>query len=337
MSTQYYNNQSLKKIQKTIEEGPQRLYELFNNDAVGKILAEVQLENGPWFDRVSKKSLRIKYVDKGQDLACIFGLNPKVFADKYQQAISGDGQEARRIRTLHSSSLLCLLCFYSISEERPLSLNIEGRQITFTSSQFEVKNTVGTDETGREHESIIDVVLCGKDGQTGKKVILFLESKFSEYLTCGKICGISNHIYQKTYDQLFNGGVLESMGLKYEEWPDNPAYSDLASINGKPMHYIGGIKQMVSHFIGVKNAAAGKQYEDYDIYLGEILFKFPDSIEDAQRKFNDYDGLYKTLAEGLNQLSEDKFKVLDKCLTYQNVFKDYDLDDSVRSFYSLSR
>ena len=335
MSTQSFNNHSLKKIQKTIEEGPQPLYELFNNNAVGKILADVQLENGPWFDRISKKSLRIKSVDKGQDLAGIFGLNPNVFADKYLQATSGLGQEARRIRTLHSSSLLGLLCFYGVSEERPLRLNLEGRQTTFTSSQVEVKNPVGTDETGREHESNMDVVLCGKDAQTGKKVILFLESKFSEYLTWGKYSGISNYVYQKTYGQLEENGVLERMGLRYEECPDKPGYSDLDSVKGKTMHYAGGIKQMVSHFLGVKNAAAGKQYEDYDIYLGEILFKFPDSIEDAQRKFNDYDGLYKTLAKGLNLLSEDKFKVLCQCLTYQDVFKDYDLEESVRSFYSL--
>ena len=335
MNTQSNNNHSLKRIQKTIEEGPQPLYELFNNNAVGKILADVQLENGPWFDRISKKSLRIKFVDKGQDLACIFGLNPKVFADKYLQATSGDGQEARRIRTLHSSSLLCLLCFYGISEERPLRLNLEGRQITFTSSQFEVKNLVVTGKTGGDHQSNMDVVLTGKDAQTGKEVILFLESKFSEYLTWGKYSGISNHVYQKTYDQLFNAGVLERMGLKYEECPDKPGYSDLASVKGKTMHYAGGIKQMVSHYLGVKNAAEGKLYEGYDIYLGEVLFKFPDSIEGAQRKFNDYDGLYMTLAEGLNQLSEDKFKVIDKYLTYQDVFKDNELEESVRSFYSL--
>ena len=90
----------------------------------------------------------------GQDIACIFRLNPKVFAEKYQQAISGLGQEARRIRTLHSSSLLCLLCFYGVSEERPLSLNLEGRQITFTSSRFEVKSLVGTDETGQQENNM---------------------------------------------------------------------------------------------------------------------------------------------------------------------------------------
>ena len=48
MSTQSFNNHSLKKIQKTIEEGPQPLYELFNNNAVGKILATGSLiQQGP--------------------------------------------------------------------------------------------------------------------------------------------------------------------------------------------------------------------------------------------------------------------------------------------------
>ena len=330
--TKSYNQ---KLIQSVIEIGPQQLYEIFNNESVERILSGVTLENTLFRGKRSQKSLSIKHMDTGQDLACIFGLDWKIFADKYLQATSGDGQEARRIRTLHSSSLLCLLCFYGVSEERPLNLIVEGRQVAFTSSQFEVKNPVGTDETGKEHNSNMDVVLYGIDTQTGKKVILFLESKFSEYLTWGKYGGISNHVYQKIYAQLCHGGVLERMELKYEECPDKPGYSDLASVKGKTMHYAGGIKQMVSHFLGVKNAAAGKQYEDYDIYLGEILFKFPDSIEDAQRKFNDYDGLYKTLAKGLNQISEDKFKVLGQCLTYQDVFKDYDLEESVRSFYSL--
>lgn len=335
MSTQILSNQSLKQIQKTIEEGPQPLYELFNNEAVGKILADVQLEYGPWLDRISKRSLRIKNVDKGQDLACVFGLDPKLFAEKYLQAISGDGQEARRIRTLHSSSLLCLLCFYGVSEERPLNLDLGGRQVRFTSSQFEVKNLVGTDETGREHESNMDVVLTGEDARTGERVILFLESKFSEYLTWGKYSGISNYVYGKTYTQLSNGGYLDRMGLKFEANPDNPGYSDLASMKGKTLHYAGGIKQMVSHSLGVKNVANSNWYKDSDIYLGEILYKFPESIDHAHGKFEDYDRLYKILAEGLNVQSDGKYKILGRCLTYQDVFKSFDLDNSVRGFYLL--
>ncbi len=181
----------------------------------------------------------------------------------------------------------------------------------------------------------MDVLLKGRDKATGRDVVFFLESKFSEYLTWGKHTDISNYVYWKTYSQLFNGGYLDRMGLKYAPMDNNKQYSELASIKGRTHHYTSGIKQMVSHFIGVKNIADTDEYKDYDIYLGEILFRFPEPIDPKGRKFNDYDGLYKTLAEGLNQLSEDKFKVLDQCLTYQDVFKEYDIEESVRLFYSL--
>ena len=45
--------------------------------------------------------------------------------------------------------------------------------------------------------------------------------------------------------------------------------------------------------------------------------------------------LYRILAEGLGQLSEDGFQVLGQRHTYHSVFKDYALEESVRSFYSL--
>ena len=198
-----------------------------------------------------------------------------------------------------------------------------------------MKNLVGTDETGREHESNMDVVLTGEDARTGERVILFLESKFSEYLTWGKYSGISNYVYGKTYAQLSECGCLDRMGLKCMNCPDDKAYSELASSKGRTQHYAGGIKQMVSHFLGVKNAADGNEYKDYDIYLGEILYKFPESIDHAHGKFEDYDRLYKILAEGLNVLSDGKYKILGRCLTYQDVFKSFDLDNSVRGFYSL--
>ncbi len=109
--TKSYNQ---KLIQSVIEIGPQQLYEIFNNESVERILSGVTLENTLFRGKRSQKSLSIKHMDTGQDLACIFGLDWKIFADKYLQATSGDGQEARRIRTLHSSSLLCLLCFYHV-------------------------------------------------------------------------------------------------------------------------------------------------------------------------------------------------------------------------------
>ena len=330
--TKSYNQ---KLIQSVIEKGPQPLYEVFNNEDVERILSGVTLENTLFRGKRSAKSLSIKAIDKGQDLACIFGLESKVFAEKYLQAISGDGQEASRIRTLHSSSLLSLLCFYGVSDNRPLSINLDGRKIRFTSSAFEVKNPVGVDETGLEHMSNMDVVLKGSDIQSGKKVLLFLESKFSEYLTWGKYSDISNYVYRPIYTQLSEKGYLEQMGLNYEDCPDNLAYADLAATTGKTDHYAGGIKQMVSHFIGVTNVADFERYKNCEIYLGEILYRFPESVDPKGIKFKDYARLYGILSEGLNAIPESKFKVLVQCLTYQDVFEDYDLEESVRLFYSL--
>ena len=335
MNDKHYNTHNLKKIQKTIVDGPQPLYELFNHESVGRLLSSVQLEYGPYLDRISKKSLRFKMVDKGQDLAMIFGLNPVVFGEKYLQAISGDGQEGRRIRTLHSSALLCLLCFYGLSEKRPLIMSLDGRSVKFTHSTFEVKTPIGTDETGRMHESNMDVVLSGKDMATGKRVIFFLESKFSEYLSWGRYSGISNHVYRKTYAQLFNGNYLDRMGIKLEDSPENEGYSDLSSIKDRTLHYAGGIKQMVSHCLGVNKATGSETYKDSDIYLGTILYRFPNSIDTEGRKFEDYNQIYSVLREGLNDLFGSKVTILKQCLTYQDVFKTYDLEDSIRTFYSL--
>ena len=244
-------NQEL--IREAIDNGPQPLYKLFDNERVATILSKAMLENTPFHDEPSNKSLRVRCrnTHKGDDLADIFGLDQHIFKPKYHDAISGDGQEARRIRTIHSSSLISLLCFYWVSESRPLSLALDGRDVTFTKSAFEVKNPVGADETGNVHFSNIDVALLGKDSTTGKPIVLFLESKFSEYLNWGRYSGISNYVYAETYKQLIKRGDLDRMELKFEESSKNHSYSDLLSIKGRTNHYAAGIKQMVSHFLGV--------------------------------------------------------------------------------------
>ena len=337
MSLYFSKTANLNKIQEVIREGCQPLYGLFNREAVGEILSSAVLENTPYRGGVSKRSLRIrikpKAEDRGEDLAGIFGLDAEVFGKKYLEAISGDGQEARRIRTLHSSSLLCLLCFYGVSEDRPLVIKIDGRVVKFTSSSFEVKLPVEKEENGESRPANIDVVLAGKDEKRGKPVMLFLESKFSEYLSWGKYEGISNRVYEKTYSQLCKGRYLNRMGIKFETNPENPSYSVLSSINGRTIHYASGIKQMVSHFLGVKNIA--ERDKGVDIYLGEILFKFSGAIDKRNHKFQDYRHLYELLAEGLNKISDSKFKVVEQCFTYQEVFKSFNLNPSVRLFYSL--
>lgn len=314
------------------------VYSLFNNTEVLKFLDGLEIEKTIWRDDIeSERSLRLatKAPKKSDDLIHSFNLNPISFPAKFKEAIGGDGQEYRRIRTLHSSSLISLLCFYSVSETKPLSISIDGHNIEFTESHFEKKNPIGRDEEGKPHESNMDVFLKGRDKATGRDVVLFLESKFSEYLSWGKHTEISNFVYWETYAKLFNRGYLNRMGLKYDHMDKNKQYSELSSIKGRTHHYAGGIKQMVSHFIGVKNITDTEAYKNCDIYLGEILFRFPETVDPKNKKFNDYTHLYGILAEGLNSISDSKFKIVGQCLTYQDVFKAFDLEETVKTFYSL--
>lgn len=325
-------NQEL--IRKVIEDGHNLIYCLFNNESVGGILSCTVLEKTPWRKQQSIRSLQIKCEDTKNcaDIATVFSLDAATFEDKYKKAISGF--EEKRIRTLHSSSLLCLLCFYGVSDTRPIVINLDGHPIRFNESIFEEKNPVGKDEA-RLHESNVDVVLKGKDSTTGRNVILFLEAKFSEYLSVGNQHNISNRVYGDFYQLLKDNDILRKMGLDYKIKPSDPSYSSLSSVGKHPLHYAGGIKQMISHFIGVRNAVNSGKYNDYDVYLGTILYQFNESIDPSQSKFMDYSHVYKILAEGLNPLTESRFKVLNQCLTYQEVFKAFDLDERVKSFYSL--
>lgn len=305
------------------------IYQIFNNDEVYKILNNHSIVKTRWRDgESSKKSLSIECADTKdpKDLIEIFALNDK-FDEKFKQAIEGDGQEHKRIRTLHSSALLSLLCFYGVSEDKPLMLEFDNRNVSFTSSEFEVRNKVAHDLNGQPHYSNIDVLLSGKD-KNGKKVKLFLESKFSEYLNWGKYSGISNEVYGCIYRKLEK--AFDQMGLTYKD-------DALCSAQGYTRHYAGGIKQMISHFIGLKNEIENGKYPDADIYLGTILYEFPEGVDNEHKKLDDYKKAYKTLAKGLNALTESKLKVLEECFTYQDIFKVYQhLDEKVKIFYSSS-
>ena len=242
-------------------------------------------------------------------------------------AVAGDGQEYRRISTLHSSSLVALLCFYSLSKEHALKMNIDGQEIEFYESLFEQKNSIGKEG----HNSNMDVVLIGFNKQ-GESVILFLESKFSEYLSHGKYDKISD-VYDEVYYQL-TADQQPIDGLEIVRG------KDMWSISAAPhraQQYCQGIKQMISHYQGVQKGFIGSAEDKYDhIYLGEILFKFPEEVDAKHNSYNSYVGLYKQLAQKLNSINTcKKFKVIETSLSYQDVLKDFDLDTNVREFYAL--
>ena len=149
------------------------LYKFFKDNAF-LTSGNVQLKSNYSRGKESPWSLAFA----GHCVKDVFKIDDPMFCSKFVQAISGDGQEANKIMTLHSSSLASLLVFYSVSKDNPIYVMVDGKEEKFTESLFEVKNEVSD---GSGNFSNVDVVLRGDN------CILYLESKFSEYLGSGPV------------------------------------------------------------------------------------------------------------------------------------------------------
>lgn len=253
----------------------------------------------------------------------------------------------KRIRTIHSSALQTLLFFKSMGVANVLE--IDG--ITYNRAFFEVKNKC----VETNHPSCVDVMLVSED----EKTLLFLESKFTEYLHVGNRKGI-NENYRMFYDSLdmFNVNNELELTSTYKN-KDGKDVFDLQSSIGKPLHYCEGIKQMISHYIGLLLGPAVVENRDYkrlfekaeNFRLGTILFDFSyakgknakgkDFYDDASIKFDDYRHLYERLAKSLGNLKLPigrKIQVRKAILTYQEVLRDnpeYVIEDNIKKLYQL--
>lgn len=275
----------------------------------------------------------------------VFSLSSPQFCTAFHQVINGEGKEKYKINTLHSSSLLGLLCFYKVSEKNPLELELEFDtnriHFRFNAVKFEKTNRVFSPSVGK---SSIDIALYGEDNQSQPSV-LYLESKFTEYLEFGNSKSSDKKSqYQGFFNTLNKNSELDIVH-KYE--------NSKLILSGN--HYCEGIKQMVSHFIG---AVRSEDDKDRNIYLAPILFNFNKDF--SNESFNDYCTIYGHLAEGLNKLKgrpdellrcfNDYSKVKkedlkntknlfisNKVLTYQELFPKNNnfLDDVVKKYYFL--
>lgn len=303
------------------------------SDIVKEWVNDKQVFQTLWRGKISKSSFCLKAPNVYRSelpkiLIDRFGIKDKDrFALKYKEAILGDGQEWTRITTLHSSSLAALLCFYNVSESNPLRMS----EYTFTESFFEVKTHVFG-----ESESNMDVVLRGTDGDR-KKVALFLECKFCEYLNCSKYDGISKE-YSEKYNDLGLFGKNKIPNVCFEEDENKICVSPV----DKPI-YCGGIKQMISHYIGVSNYAdyreealaehlSFKADENEKVLLGEMLFHFTENFSNANVKLENYQVAYRQLAEIINKKREIMVPYI---FIYQDIFdnKNFVVEENIRSFY----
>lgn len=344
---------------------------------------------GPWgndkfpgmtsIEPTGKSYSSYKFVGDKKD-ACkiikrIYGINNKdykIFSIKYKQAISGSGHEERDILTLHSSSRLALQMFYNV-ENKPLTLSLDGKDVVFNYSTFEFQNPV----IDPQYPSNIDVVLVNKD----ENIVLFLESKFAEcYCDASKSSdGISTQYLKKgSYSECFydKKWLNDDLGINTSYDPNKLQKEFMLSIESdshrdekKVAPYLDGFKQMISHYVGIRNRIDGKPLDKYDeknsgiantvlkvvenssgkIYLGEIVFDKWIEGSEPQKAMKEYGELYEKLADKMNKIIEEdakknsslsRFKVLPTQLKYSEIvnYKDNKscIDPKTLDFYGLN-
>ncbi len=277
-----------------------------------------------------------------ETLKNIFHLESTNWERCFTEAVSGHGNELERIMTLHSSALLPLLCFSQVSTEKPLTYD----GINYVQVFFEVKNKVFYGP------SSVDVVLKSEDGD-----LLFLESKFTEYLE-GEKPKIKEK-YFTFYRSILSGHCDFPIKLVFpRKWKDNGeeviGYSlrTIYSDGKDKLAYCEGLKQCLSHLIGIakgpdnSEARHWKAAETGKLTFGTILFQV------RGESFNIYKKLYaKTIgrlspADICNGLGGDciqtninRLKILPDVLTYQELFSQKGnseiLPTEVRVFYGI--
>lgn len=315
-------------------------------------LKKTEITSGRYKGRISESSLSIP---SGNDIALSLfnafelgnGSNLETFRRGYNMAVAGDGDEESKILTIHSSSLLALLCFFSVSSAHPLIVGED----KYTEVLFEVKNVViRADE---RNPSNVDVVLVSKTEDGRARKLLFLESKFTEYITHGhaELAPKYHEYYNILKDSLPD---LKFSIANYNVLHKNGSVSTVFGLTSDERQYLGGIKQAFSHLLGIATKPAKDENIHREAYAE--YYKQADEVEFATIahdwnliEFLRYSDLYSNTfrSENLDKIKDalkaiapnhdivDRLKIHPDVLTYKNVFKEFNLPGIIRQAYKL--
>ena len=274
--------------------------------------------------------------DEFGTLKRIFGLSES--ARSLFSAVVGNAQS--KILTLHSSALLAFLCFNDVANH-PITIDKIDKTV-YDEVMFEVKNGVIT----ASNPSNVDVLLMGEN----RKKLLFLESKFTEYLSGGNVT-LSPHRYEKFYSMLTEKNNFRfSAGLPVNSKTDESQKTQYALYtDNEPSLFLEGIKQAFSHLLGIATGPAKKQKKGNEDYTRSLLenadeIKFASIVFNCDNaKFENYKGLYESVFENSDVIKDTikdvlkkrelKLSIIPQLLQYQEVFQDNYLSDKVRKFY----
>lgn len=311
------------------------IYKCFFIKSNVDFLTEEYVEHTEWKGIDSKSSLSFK---DEKSIEEVFELSNK------ERFIEKSSNAELRIKVLHSSALLPLLVLYNVSNENNLVIKIGEDNVVFDEVYFEVQNKA----FASGYPSKVDVALVSKKSE----IVLYVESKFTEYLS-----GNVSNKFSNKYEEI----VKRVLGDKYEKCSDG-------RLKIKDYTYGEGVKQLIAHFVGIckgavnrKNEADKYVKEGYKVCLAELLFKF-DKVLDKGR-FEKYSKQYEAISRKLNDIYEScenhtgagcncneidsnimisnapkNFEVLPKLLTYQGILKDspgFKVDEMVRKYYQL--
>jgi len=277
----------------------------------------------------------------------IFGVNEECI----NKVIDAQGSEWTKIRTLHSSSLCGLLHFNKINNDNLIVFpenTFEGinKKIKFNKVDFEIQN-----DCVDEYPASIDVLLTNND------YILFLELKFSEYLDTDKVELSSEYV--EYLNKIFNGlnfrctlnaplistsYAIDGLNVKVE--------NITLSCDGKKKYYVGGIKQMISHYIAMCNFIKNDkdkngiiERKNRQILYAEMVFDFRPffdgkNLDFVSSRLENFNEAYKNIKDQINLKSTlvDKGNVIfaNNVLTYQDIFKNNThllLNKVIKAFY----
>jgi len=249
------------------------------------------------------------------------GDTANAFKRLFHEAVNGKGNEVRKMNALHSSSLCSFLFFFGVRPQH--TMTIDG--IEYDNVLFEYENRVFSKSRG---PSSMDVVLTSSKDNA----ILFLECKFSEYLI-NQCQEVAKAYFENQPSKTF-----------YEALDDLYTKCDFDNSYHIRFHdaYSQGIKQIISHLVGLTNFVNGVFYgtqksrlpnmDSPKVFFREVLFK----LEGHEEQFKAYKDLSETVATRLNGKYDSRITWL-PLMTYQDIFKQNKafLPANVKAFYRL--
>lgn len=240
----------------------------------------------------------------------------------------GSGSELQsKARAVHSSSMLGYNFFSWINERHPFVWE----DVTYKEVYFEVRlRTIKRSPAPANMDIVLDGI--NKDG---KRVLLFIESKFLEYTNYDKID--LSESYLKPDNYYIEGPWSDVAEVLVKGKDSSPSWSEVANelvLNTKyDKQYNGGIKQSFCHLVALNALQCEKalawfnannvlkidNLSDVEIRFMNAIFFPNEKFEDEHNKYREYKELYECFMRFIERIAP--YSVQPKWFSYSDIWK----------------